>query len=388
MKTQTDKTPIWLVDTTLRDGEQTPGVVFSPAEKRMIARLLAEVGVPELEVGIPAMGESEQKTIRAIVQDRLGCRITCWCRANEADLETALRCGSDSVHLSFPVSDVQLAVMGRKREWTQNVMGTLIAKARTLFPFVSIGLLDASRSDSAFLFQMVGLASEQKADRVRLADTVGVWNPFEARNVFQKLSGSFPDLLLGVHTHNDLGMATANALGAVEGGARSVDVTVGGLGERAGNAPLEEVVLALELTMRRGCGIRTRALDSLCKAVSAMANRPIPPNKPVSGRDVFRHESGIHCRALLANSRTYEPYPPHIVGRAESEIVVGKHSGSASITHMMKLMGYPLERAEADRLRQGVYSLAQRKKRSLTSQELQALYLEQNAGDERRRSVR
>jgi homocitrate synthase NifV len=388
MKTQTEKNPIWLVDTTLRDGEQTPGVAFSPAEKRMLARLLVEAGVPELEVGIPAMGEPEQKTIRTIVQDRLGCRITCWCRAHEAELETAMRCGSDAVHLSIPVSDIQLAVMGKNRDWARERVGKLIEKARSLFPFVSIGLLDASRSEETFLFQMVSLASEQKADRVRLADTVGVWNPFVARDLFRKLSGSFPDLLLGVHTHNDLGMATANALGAVEGGARSVDVTVGGLGERAGNAPLEEVVLALELTLRRSCGIRTRALDSLCKAVSEMANRPIPPNKPVSGRDVFRHESGIHCRALLANSRTYEPYPPHIVGRTESEIVVGKHSGSASITHMMKLMGYPIERAEADRLRQGVYSLAQRKKRSLTSQELQALYLEQQTREEGRRSVR
>jgi homocitrate synthase NifV len=183
-------------------------------------------------------------------------------------------------------------------------------------------------------------------------------------------------------------MATANALGAVEGGARSVDVTVGGLGERAGNAPLEEVVMALELTMRRGCGIRTRMLDSICKVVASTANRPIPANKPVSGSDVFRHESGIHCRALLANSRTYEPYPPHIVGRKKSEIVVGKHSGAASITHMMKQLGYPIERAEADRLRQGVYSLAQRKKRSLTSQELQALYLEQHTREEGRRAVR
>jgi homocitrate synthase NifV len=378
MKTQTDKTPIWLVDTTLRDGEQTPGVAFSPSEKRMLARLLVEAGIPELEVGIPAMGQPEQKTIRTIVQDRLGCRITCWCRANEVDLETAMRCGSDAVHLSIPVSDIQLAVMGKNRDWALERVGNLIDRARSLFPFVSIGLLDASRSEETFLFQMVSLASEQRADRVRLADTVGIWNPFQTREVFQKLSERFPDLLLGVHTHNDLGMATANALSAVEGGARSVDVTIGGLGDRAGNAPLEEVVLALELTLRRSCGIRTRMLDSICKVVASTANRAIPPNKPVSGSDVFRHESGIHCRALLANSRTYEPYPPHIVGRKESEIVVGKHSGSASITHMMKLMGYPIERAEADRLRQGVYSLAQRKKRSLTSQELQALYLEQH----------
>lgn len=388
MTTQTNTVPIWLVDTTLRDGEQTPGVAFSPAEKRMLARLLVEAGIPELEVGIPAMGQPEQKTIRTIVQDRLGCRITCWCRANETDLETALRCGSDAVHLSIPVSDIQLAVMGKNRDWARERVGILLGKARSLFPFVSIGLLDASRSEEAFLLQMVSLASELKADRVRLADTVGIWNPFQTRKVFQKLSERFPDLLLGVHTHNDLGMATANALGAVEGGARSVDVTVGGLGERAGNAPLEEVVLALELTLRRCCGIRTRMLDSICKTVSSVANRPIPPNKPISGRDVFRHESGIHCRALLANSRTYEPYPPHIVGRKESEIVVGKHSGSASIAHMMKQLGCPIERAEADRLRQGVYSLAQRKKRSLTSQELQALYLEQHTREDGRRAVR
>jgi len=388
MTTQTDSTPIWLVDTTLRDGEQTPGVAFSPAEKRMLARLLVEAGVPELEVGIPAMGEPEQKTIRTIVQDRLGCRITCWCRAHETDLETAMRCGSDAVHLSIPISDIQLAVMGKNRDWAQERVGKMVERARGFFPFVSIGLLDASRSEKTFLLQMVGLAAEQKADRVRLADTVGIWNPFEARDVFQCLSDRFPDLLLGAHTHNDLGMAVANALGAVEGGARSADVPVGGLGERAGNAPLEEVVMALELTLRRSCGIRTRMLDSICKAVASTANRPIPPNKPVSGSDVFRHESGIHCRALLANSRTYEPYPPHIVGRKESEIVVGKHSGSASLTHMMQRMGYPIERAEADRLRQGVYSLAQRKKRSLTSQELQALYLEQHARQESGRLAR
>ncbi|MBZ4220438.1 MAG: homocitrate synthase [Chlorobium sp.] len=366
----------WIIDTTLRDGEQAPGVVFSSTEKIEIACLLADAGVNELEVGYPAISGEERSTIRDIVALKLPVRLTSWARAKWQDIEDACICGTEAVHISFPVSALYLELMERDYSWVQEQLQELIPRAKKYFDVVSVGAQDATRAEPELLKRFVLDAEACGADRVRIADTVGIATPSSVIKLVSFLQ-SASHTALEFHAHNDLGMATANAYTALEAGCQAVSVSVTGLGERAGNAALEELAIALKLSGKYKTGIDTRKLSHLCTAVSKASGRAIEDQKPVVGKSAFQHESGIHCSALLKHPLSYQPFLPDEIGRDKYEMIIGKHSGSASIQHFFSERGIVMPRDEANHLLALVRTTALEKKRALKPEELVGIYNDQ-----------
>jgi len=365
---------ISLTDTTLRDGQQAPGVVFSQEEKIAIASKLDAMGVDELEIGTPACGDEAIASINEIAALNLDSRLTVWCRAKKYDLEMASRCSVDSIHISFPVSPVQISALGKDNWWVIKTLERMIKKAKKSFAYISIGAQDASRADERFLEKFAHVAHSCGANRLRLADTVGIWDPFQCYITIMRLRSNNPGLSLAFHGHNDLGMATANSLAAIKAGAKSVDVTVNGLGERTGNTPLEEIVMACRVCMNLECNIDSRKLIEISQVVADASGRVISFDKPIIGHGAFAHESGIHVNAMLTDDKTYEPFDPNEVGASRKEFVIGKGSGRTSVTDALARHGLMLNRKKAGILLEKVRQFATAKKDSLTIDELKNLY--------------
>ncbi|QTA83409.1 HMGL-like domain-containing protein [Desulfonema limicola] len=365
---------IWIIDSTLRDGEQAPGVVFSTGQKLVLSKMLVQSGVNELEAGIPAMGIFEQDCIKRIKALNPGTRITCWCRAAPLDMELAKQCNTGSVHISFPVSLIHMNILKMNQDKVLELLQQYIKSARSDFNYLSIGAQDATRADPEFLKEFVFLACKSGADRVRIADTVGIASPKRVSRIIYDLKNNIPDIDIEFHAHNDLGMATANAVTAVQSGADAVSVTVNGLGERAGNAALEEVCTALKFSAGQSCSINILSLKSLCDFVARISRRPIPAEKPVTGRAAFEHESGIHCNAMIKDPQAYESFPAEAVGRKDRKFIIGKHSGTGIISHILENLGIFIDHSQTESLLKYVKMSAIKNGKSLSVNELVLLY--------------
>ncbi len=364
---------ITIVDTTLRDGEQTAGVVFANKEKVRIARLLDEVGVHQIEAGIPVMGGDEKRAVKEIARLGLKASIMGWNRAVISDIQHSIDCGVDAVAISISTSDIHIEhKLQTTREWVLESMVKAVEYAKKEGLYISVNAEDASRSDMDFLVQFGTIAKEAGANRLRYCDTVGILEPFSTYERVKTLRERV-GLDIEMHTHNDFGMATANALAGLNAGATHVGVTVIGLGERAGNAALEEVVMALKHIEGIDLGFKTEMFRQLAEYVSLASGRELPAWKAIVGSNMFAHESGIHADGAIKNPKTYEVFTPEEVG-LERQIVIGKHSGTKALMVKFSEYGINLNEEEASQLLKKIRSSAVGLKRSLFDKELVYIY--------------
>ncbi len=321
---------ITIYDTTMRDGEQTPGVCLRTPEKLRIARKLDELGIHQIEAGFPIVSAEEKKSVQAIVNEDLNAEIIVLSRTKQQDIDAALDCDVDGIITFMATSDLHLEhKLKMSKEEALNICMKSIEYAKDHGIFVAFSAEDATRTDLAFLKEIYKKAEEYGADRVHIADTVGAISPQGAEYLVKELR---KDIKTGIamHCHNDFGMALSNSISGLLAGATAVSTTVNGIGERAGNASLEELVMALKIIYDLDLGFNIEHFYELSKLVEDLTNVKVPENKPIVGRNVFRHESGIHVDAVIEEPLTYEPFLPEMIGH-HRRIVLGKHSGCRAV---------------------------------------------------------
>lgn len=338
-----------IYDSTMRDGEQMPHVSFRPEEKLEIAKMLADIGVPQIEAGFPAVSETEKTTLREIVNLGLDAEVLALSRTCRQDIDAAIESEADMVMLFTATSELHLKYKYRMTREEQ------LAKVTDAFDYArengikfSFSTEDSTRTDYDYLLEMLNLAKDYGACRLGIADTTGCIMPSALGDLVKNLSGQF-NLPFSVHLHNDFGLGLANALVSIENGATAVATTINGIGERAGNVPTEQLAIALETLYGIDTGIDISRLNEVCDKVSQLSGVPIAPNHPWFGENAFKHESGIHVAAILSNPLTYECVQPEILG-LEREIVLGKHSGRIAVMNKLANMDIGLMEEQLDRV--------------------------------------
>ena len=335
---------IRFLDTTLRDGEQTPGVSLTPSKKLQIAKKLDQLGVDVIEAGFAAVSDGELEAVKLIASEGLEAEICSATRGVIRDIDVALKAGVDSVNIIVPTSDLHIEQkLGKTREQVMEMMVDAVGYAKDHGLVAELSTEDGSRTDKGFLKQVVRRALDVGVDRIALCDTVGVMTPEGSYEFFSEMRGEFPEAVFSVHCHDDFGLAVANSLAGLMAGADQVHATINGIGERAGNASLEELAVALRVIYGVETGVRTEELYSTSQLVSRLLGVPVQPNKAIVGANAFSHESGIHTHAIVRNPLTYEAIRPELVGAVRG-IVSGKHAGSAGLRKSLGDMGFePLE---------------------------------------------
>lgn len=373
---------VMIDDTTLRDGEQTAGVVFSNAEKIEIARLLDEIGVHQIEAGIPTMGGDEKEAFKSIVDLKLSASILAWNRPVIDDIKASLDVGAQAVAISISASDIHIQRKLRStREAVVEAVQKAVAFAKSHNLYVSVNAEDGSRADPDYLAHFGRTAREAGADRLRFCDTIGIMDPFKTYERINRLVGEI-GMDVEMHMHNDFGMATANSLAGIRAGARWVNTTVNGLGERAGNCSLEELVMALKYIEGIDTGIDARRFREISEYVARASQRMIPPSKPVTGANLFLYEAAGRAEAMLADTSSYEIYPPEAVG-LERRLVIGKYSGVASVLAKLAQHSYFVPYEEAERLLPHLQSRSIALKRALYDEEVIEIYEKALAGGQK-----
>jgi D-citramalate synthase len=360
-----------VLDTTLRDGEQTPGVALAPDKKLEIARALDDLGVDIIEAGAAVASEGERKAIKLISKAGLNAEVCSFARAVRADIDAALSCDVDSIHLVVPTSDIHLK--HRLKKTRQEVREMALDTTRYALDhglIVEFSAEDASRTNPTFLMGFLSEAVKEGAQRVCVCDTVGVLTPESSRRLFSSITKRIK-VPVSVHCHDDFGMATANTVAAVQAGAREIHVTVNGLGERGGNAALEEVVLALSHFHGIKTGVKLNKLYSISKLVEHSTGLPVSPTKAVVGENAFTHGTGIHVHGVLAYPPTYEPISPNEVGH-HRRVVFGKLVGFHAIENELRRMGLKPTKAQVQEIAEQVKRLGDRGK-LVTDTELRAI---------------
>jgi len=362
-----------IFDTTLRDGEQSPGATMNVEEKVMVAGQLERLGVDSIEAGFPVASEGDFEAVRRVAQRIQGAKVVALARCNKQDIETAWQAVRGArhpgLHLFLSSSDIHLRYQLRKsRQETLALAVEMVKYAKSFLEDVEFSPMDASRTDPAFLVELLTAVIEAGATIVNIPDTVGYATPDEFGDLIGRIRRGVPNIhkaTISVHCHDDLGLAVANSLAAVRAGARQVECTVNGIGERAGNASLEEIVMALR-TRKDHFGVETSVRTELIYPTSRMVSRitgiPVQPNKAVVGANAFSHESGIHQDGILKDKRTYEIMTPESVGWGRTALVLGKHSGRHALKERLKVLGYDLREDDLNRVFDRFKALADKNK--------------------------
>lgn len=363
-----------LIDSTLREGAQTPGVMFSSEQKIAIAKAVALVGIEEIELGIATTLDPDLERLIAELRVMENCpRLALWSRCRTEDIIYAGHLRPDVLSLSLPASERHIATrLGKSRDWVLTRLKESVALAQELgIANVSLGVEDSSRAESGFLGELIDTAVALGVRRIRLADTVGVLTPMATAAAITQLRQLHPEVELGFHGHNDFGMASANAVAALEAGAQWADVTVMGLGERAGCSRLEEVAALLTLVQQKK-DYRLDRLPLLCRLVAEASGRAIPANHPLVGQAIFTCETGLHVHGLLADPASYEPFPPECVN-SHRTILMGAKTGSRAVAGYLAQLGMPVHSHRLPNLVRHIRQLASDLGRPLLEAEIRNL---------------